>query len=81
MLKGTRVDGIYSDDPEKNPKAEKYSKISFKDVLNKELKIMDLTAFTLCRENQLPIYVFDMDTPGNLERILIKGENIGSMVS
>jgi len=81
LLKGTRVDGIYSDDPEKNPKAEKYSKISFKDVLNKELKIMDLTAFTLCRENQLPIYVFDMDTPGNLELILIKGENIGSMVS
>jgi uridylate kinase len=80
LLKGTRVDGIYSDDPEKNPDARKFSEISFKEVLDKELKIMDLTAFTLCRENNLPIYVFDMDTAGNLERLLIRGENIGSTV-
>ncbi len=80
LLKGTRVDGIYTADPEKNPDAQKFSEISFKEVIDKNLKIMDLTAFTLCKENQLPIYVFDMDTVGNLERLLVKKEHIGTIV-
>lgn len=79
LLKGTRVDGIYTADPEKDPKAKKYEEISFDEVISKELKIMDLTAFTMCKENNLPIYVFDMDRPGNLMKIA-KGENIGSLV-
>lgn len=80
LLKGTRVDGIYSADPEKDQNAEKYSEISFKEVIKKELKIMDLTAFTMCKENNLPIIVFDMDTPGNLKKV-IDGKNIGSLIS
>ncbi len=79
LLKGTRVDGIYSADPEKDPKAKKFTEISFEEAYNKELKIMDLTAFTLCRENKLPMIVFDMNTKGNLLRI-IKGENPGTYV-
>ncbi len=79
ILKGTRVDGIYSADPEKNPNATKYDMISFDDVYAKGLTIMDMTAFTLCKENSLPIIVFDMDTPGNLLKVL-KGEQVGTIV-
>lgn len=80
LLKGTRVDGIYSDDPEKDPSAVKFHSITFDEVYEKGLKIMDLTAFTLCRENNLPIEVFDMDTEGNLAKIM-NGEKIGTIVS
>lgn len=79
ILKGTRVDGIYSDDPEKNPDAVKYNEITFDEAYQKQLKIMDLTAFTMCQENNVPIIVFDMNKPGNLKKI-IEGENIGSIV-
>ena len=70
LLKGTRVDGVYTADPEKDPAAVKYDRISFAEVIEKRLKVMDLTAFTMCMANRLPIIVFDMDTPGNLERVL-----------
>lgn len=79
MLKGTRVDGIYTADPEKDPTATKYDKISYDEVYNKGLKVMDLTATIMCKENNLPIVVFDMDTVGNLEKV-IKGDNIGTYV-
>ena len=79
ILKGTRVDGIYNSDPEKNSEAVKFETLSFDDVLKKGLNIMDTTAFTLSQENKLPIIVFDMNTKGNLSRI-IKGENIGTRV-
>lgn len=79
LLKGTRVDGIYTADPEKDPTATKYETISFDQVLSQNLRIMDQTAFTLCRENNLSILVFDMDTPGNLEK-LISGQKIGTLV-
>jgi uridylate kinase len=79
LLKGTRVDGVYSADPEKDPKAVKFDRISFDEVLSKNLRIMDQTAFTLCRENNLPVLVFDMDTPGNLQS-LIEGAKIGTLV-
>ncbi len=79
ILKGTRVDGIYTADPEKNPDATKYDMISFDDVYGKGLKIMDMTAFTLCKENNLPIIVFDMDTPGNLKQV-VDGEQVGTIV-
>jgi uridylate kinase len=79
ILKGTRVDGIYTADPEKDSTATKFDFISFEDVLRKGLKVMDTTAFTLSQENELPIIVFDMNTPGNLVR-LIKGESIGTKV-
>ena len=80
ILKGTRVDGIYSSDPEKDANAIKFTKISFDEVYAKGLSVMDLTAFTLCKENNLPIIVFDMDTEGNLEKI-IQGQSIGTIVS
>jgi uridylate kinase len=80
ILKGTRVDGIYTADPEKDPAATKFDEISFADVLSKRLNVMDLTAFTLCQENELPIIVFDMDTPGNLEKVL-DGQPMGTLVS
>ncbi|WP_109616047.1 UMP kinase [Sediminitomix flava] len=80
VLKGTRVDGIYTADPEKDPTAEKIDKISFDEVLAKRFKVMDLTAFTLCRENKLPIVIFDMNKPDNLNN-LIKGEGVGTLVS
>ena len=80
ILKGTRVDGIYSADPEKDKNATKFDTISFKDVLQKGLKVMDSTAFTLSQENELPIVVFDMNTRGNLMRI-VSGENIGTIVN
>jgi len=79
ILKGTRVDGIYDVDPEKYPEAVKFENISFDDVLKKGLKIMDTTAFTLSQENKLPIIVFDMNTPGNLLKV-VSGENIGTLV-
>lgn len=79
LLKGTRVDGIYSDDPEKNPRAEKYTRITFNQAINEKLKIMDTTAFTLCRENNIPILVFDFSQAGALQKI-VQGENIGSIV-
>ena len=80
MFKGTRVDGIYTADPEKDPTATKFDTITFDEVLARCLKVMDQTAFTLCRENHLSLIVFDMDTPGNLERV-IAGENIGTIVT
>ena len=79
MLKGTRVDGIYTADPEKDPTATKFDKITYDEVYNRGLKVMDLTATALCKENHLPIVVFDMDTPGNLLKV-IKGEPIGTLV-
>jgi len=79
LLKGTRVDGVYSADPEKDPKAEKYSHLSFDEAYQKGLSVMDLTAFTLCKENNMPIYVFDMNTVGNLLKV-VKGEEIGTLV-
>jgi uridylate kinase len=79
ILKGTRVDGIYTADPLKDPTATKFDLISFDDVYGNGLKVMDMTAFTLCKENDLPIVVFDMDTPGNLLR-LIQGEQVGTTV-
>jgi len=79
ILKGTRVDGIYTADPEKDPTATKYEKISFEEVYSKGLEVMDLTAFTLCKENNLPIIVFDMNKTGNLQK-LINGDKIGTLV-
>lgn len=79
ILKGTRVDGIYSDDPEKNADAKKYETITFEEVYSKGLNVMDLTAFTLCNENKLPIIVFDMNHSGNLQRV-ISGESVGTRV-
>jgi uridylate kinase len=79
LLKGTRVDGVYTADPEKDPSATRFDALTFDEVYSKGLKIMDLTAFTLCRENGLPIVVFDMDTEGNLGRVL-KGESIGTLI-
>jgi uridylate kinase len=80
ILKGTRVDGIYDADPEKNKDAVKFESISFKDVLQKGLKVMDSTAFTLSQENDLPIVVFDMNTAGNLEQV-VAGKHIGTTVN
>lgn len=79
ILKGTRVDGVYTSDPEKDPTATKYSSLTYDEALSKKLKIMDLTAFALCQENKMPIYVFDMNTQGNLQRV-VKGEHIGTIV-
>lgn len=79
MLKGTRVDGIYTADPEKDPNATKFESISYDEVYNLGLKVMDMTATIMCKENNLPIVVFDMDTSGNLEK-LMQGENIGTFV-
>jgi len=79
ILKGTRVDGIYNEDPEKNKEAVKFDSLSFEEVLKRGLKVMDTTAFTLSQENKLPIIVFDMNTHGNLVRV-VRGENIGTKV-
>ena len=79
LLKGTRIDGVYTSDPEKNPSATRYDQLTFDEAIDKNLKIMDQTAFTLCRENNLPIIVFDMNTPGNLLR-LVQGEKIGTII-
>ena len=80
ILKGTRVDGIYTEDPEKNPNATKYDEISFQEVFERGIKVMDMTAFTLCNENGVPIVVFDMNKSGNLLRVA-KGEAIGTVVT
>jgi uridylate kinase len=79
ILKGTRVDGIYTADPEKVPTAEKFETITFQECISRNLKVMDMTAFTLCMENQLPIIVFDMNKPGNLMRV-VRGEKVGTLV-
>jgi uridylate kinase len=79
ILKGTRVDGIYTADPEKDPTATKYSNLTFDEAYSKGLNVMDMTAFTLCKENNVPIIVFDMNTPGNLARVT-SGETIGTLV-
>jgi uridylate kinase len=80
VLKGTRVDGVYSADPEKDANATKYHHISFTEVYEKNLNVMDMTAFTLCQENNLPIIVFDMNAEGNLSR-LVNGEKIGTLIT
>ena len=79
LFKGTRVDGVYSADPEKDPTATKYSRLTFDEALEKNLKVMDMTAFTLCKENRMPVVVFDMNKQGNLVR-LIKGEPLGTEI-
>ncbi|MDR2390019.1 MAG: UMP kinase [Tannerellaceae bacterium] len=79
MLKGTRVDGIYTADPEKDPTAVKFGEITYDEIFRRGLRVMDLTATTMCKENNLPLIVFDMDTPGNLKKI-IAGEHIGTLV-
>lgn len=79
ILKGTRVDGIYTEDPEKNPDAKKYDSLTFDEAYDKGLKVMDMTAFTLCKENNVPIIVFDMNTPGNLRKVVV-GDEIGTLV-
>ncbi|RVU24769.1 UMP kinase [Sandaracinomonas limnophila] len=80
VLKGTRVDGVYTADPEKDPNATRFTQLSFQDAINKNLKIMDTTAFTLCQENKVPIIVFDMNKKGNLAQ-LVKGEEVGTLIS
>jgi uridylate kinase len=80
LLKGTRVDGVYTTDPEKDSNAVKFETLTFDEAYEKQLKIMDMTAFTLCRENNMPVLVFDMNTKGNLLKV-VKGENIGTVVS
>jgi len=80
ILKGTRVNGIYTADPEKDPTATRFEKISFQECINQNLKVMDMTAFTLCMENKLPIIVFDMNEPGNLLRV-VQGQDMGTLVS
>lgn len=80
ILKGTRVDGIYTADPEKDPSATKYESITYDEAYNRNLKVMDLTAFTMCKENNMPMLVFDMNTKGNLTKVL-SGENIGTLVT
>jgi len=79
VLKGTRVDGVYTSDPEKNPEAEKYDELTFSEALEKELRILDQTAFTMCNENDLPIIVFNMNKKGNLKKLL-SGEKVGTLV-
>lgn len=79
ILKGTRVNGIYTSDPEKDPKAKKFETITFQECISQNLRVMDMTAFTLCMENGLPIIVFDMNTPGNLLRV-VRGEKVGTLV-
>ncbi|MBQ2166478.1 MAG: uridine monophosphate kinase, partial [Bacteroidaceae bacterium] len=79
MLKGTRVDGVYTADPEKDPTATKYSSITYDEVLEKKLRVMDLSAICMCHDNNLPIYVFNMDIVGNLKKVM-EGEDIGTLV-
>jgi len=79
LLKGTRVDGVYTADPEKDPKAKKFEKITFAEVLERRLQVMDSTAFTMCRDNHMPVIVFDMNKPGNLKK-LVEGKKIGTFV-
>ena len=79
IIKGTRVDGVYDSDPERNPAAFRFTELSYLDVLQKDLKVMDMTAITLCKENKLPILVFNMNTKGNFKRLIL-GENVGTTV-
>ncbi|MFO8067880.1 MAG: UMP kinase [Bacteroidales bacterium] len=81
ILKGTRVDGVYDKDPEKSKDAVKFDKLTFEEAYKKNLKIMDLTAFTMCKENNIPVIVFDINKKGNLSTILIKGDNPGTLIS
>ncbi len=81
VLKGTRVDGVYSADPEKDPNAERFEKLSFEEVIRKGYNIMDMTAFTLCQENNVPIIVFDMNRIGNLEKLVNGNESVGTLIS
>jgi uridylate kinase len=80
ILKGTRVDGIYTADPEKDPKARKFSNITYQECISGNLKVMDMTAFTLCMENSLPIIVFNMNKPGNLKKV-VTGDKVGTLVT
>ena len=80
IFKGTRVDGVYDSDPEKNPSAVKFESISFDQAYEKKLKIMDMTAFTLCKENNIPVVVFDINKSGNLKRVIL-GEKVGTLVT
>ena len=80
LFKGTRVDGIYDSDPEKNPSAKKFSTITYHDAMEKNLRVMDMTAFAMCQENNMPMYVFNMDIVGNLEKV-IDNEQIGTLVT
>jgi uridylate kinase len=80
ILKGTRVDGVYDSDPEKNPSAQKYDTLSFDKAYENKLKIMDMTAFTLCKENNIPVVVFDMNIPGNLKKVIL-GNKVGTLVT
>lgn len=80
ILKGTRVDGVYDSDPEKNSDALKFDTLTFDQAYDKQLKIMDMTAFTLCKENEIPVVVFDMNSPGNLKKVIL-GDNIGTLVT
>ena len=80
ILKGTRVDGVYDADPEKYPDAKKYDTLTFDEAYEKKLKIMDMTAFTLCKENQIPVVVFDMNSSGNLKKVIL-GDNVGTLVT
>lgn len=80
ILKGTRVDGIYSADPEKDKEAVRYRKVTFNEVFQRGLEVMDMTAFTLCNENRLPILVFDMNTPGNLMKVVLGEKDVGTLV-
>ncbi len=79
VLKGTRVDGVYTSDPEKDPDASRYDELTFAEALEKELRILDQTAFTMCKENNLPIIVFDMNKKGNL-KALLSGEKVGTLI-
>ncbi|NVJ45581.1 MAG: UMP kinase [Cytophagia bacterium] len=81
VLKGTRVDGVYSADPEKDPSAVRFEKLTFDEVIQNGYSIMDMTAFTLCQENNVPIIVFDMNKPGNLERLVMGEEQVGTLIS
>jgi len=80
ILKGTRVNGIYNADPEKDPSATKFEKLTFQECISRDLRVMDMTAFTLCMENKLPIIVFDMNKPGNLLKV-VRGERVGTLVT
>ena len=80
ILKGTRVDGVYDSDPEKNSNALKFDFLTFDQAYDKQLKIMDMTAFTLCKENEIPVVVFDMNSPGNLKKVIL-GDKIGTLVT
>ena len=80
ILKGTRVDGVYDSDPEKNSNALKFDSLTFDQAYDKQLKVMDMTAFTLCKENEIPVVVFDMNIPGNLKKVIL-GDKIGTLVT